>query len=112
LPPVYLLDSSDAGTFDTTVTTFACAVVDDFLNGRPIVHPCATVDEDHPHAITDDNYSTNANQIFRCDICNIAIQGALQWSEHLAGTKHKYQRGLLAKKQHAQAKKEATNPAA
>uniref|UniRef100_A0A914W5H7 tRNA dimethylallyltransferase n=1 Tax=Plectus sambesii TaxID=2011161 RepID=A0A914W5H7_9BILA len=98
LPPVYLLDSTDPRAFDTTVMELACKIVDDFLNDRPIDHPQATVSEDHPEAITDENYSTNANQLLRCEICNLTLQGRVQWDEHVAGKNHKYQRGLLARK--------------
>lgn len=98
LPPVYLLDSTDAQAFDSVVMESACSIVDDFLNDRPITYPRATVEEDDPEAITDENYSTNVNKLFRCDICNITLQGAAQWSEHLTGKNHKHQRGLLAKK--------------
>ncbi|KAI2471959.1 tRNA isopentenyltransferase [Annulohypoxylon bovei var. microspora] len=99
---LFLLNSSNIHNFSTDVLEPAAKVCSGFLNGQALVKPAeisSTAKEvlsafENSHAP-----SLAMLKVRTCEICNMSLQSADQWENHIKGRKHR--RALQGKKRTA-----------
>lgn len=86
-PPVYAVDSTDPGLWETAVQTPAFKVVQAYLDGdlASISHLALTVDPANAYSFQD------TRQMLTCDVCHVSLKGKLQFEAHVKGRKHHQQ---------------------
>ncbi|XP_014216978.1 tRNA dimethylallyltransferase, partial [Copidosoma floridanum] len=82
VPPLYSLDSTDVGQWESEVYGKAVDIVSAYLDGRAPSQPALN------SVITDTRIADNSTETSQyCEVCQRIFIGA-QWNEHLQGAKH------------------------
>ncbi|KAI0376638.1 tRNA isopentenyltransferase [Hypomontagnella monticulosa] len=90
---LFVLDSSNTGSFPTHVIEPAANICSDFLSGRALIKPAEVSNTAKEVLAAFENDNAPPKPVLKvktCEICNMALLSEEQWAKHIKGRKHRH----------------------